>query len=185
MATDNRRNRFAAPTTYPPCLRLEIPADGACRRSQLVMEAYAYVLARFASACTSAPCSGCPFAVCRAISRKIARRPLMQHALWKLTTEGVTGTGNRKKIADRRAAGAGAPKRVRLLGRGLIRTTKRVSHKAQSPNEARSPRSARGTKKKTTDPDVYLINFRGTNQPHMFFFVRFWAFLGKGSPKTP
>jgi hypothetical protein len=31
-----------------------------------------------------------------------------------------------------------------------------------------------------------LINFRGTNQPQLFvFLVRFWAFLGKGSPKTP
>jgi hypothetical protein len=45
-------------------------------------------------------------------------------------------------------------------------------------------------KKKTTDPDpdVYLISSRGTN--HQIFFlefclVRFWAFLGKGSPKTP
>jgi hypothetical protein len=43
--------------------------------------------------------------------------------------------------------------------------------------------------KKWTDLDVYLINFRGTNQPPTFFFslfflARFWAFLGKGSSKT-
>jgi hypothetical protein len=38
-----------------------------------------------------------------------------------------------------------------------------------------------------TDLGVYLVNFRGTNQPpkdffsSLFFLVRFWAFLGKGS----
>jgi hypothetical protein len=46
------------------------------------------------------------------------------------------------------------------------------------------------SKKKVTDLDVYLIYFRGTNQPpiffsSLFFLVRFWAFLGKGSSKTP
>jgi hypothetical protein len=46
------------------------------------------------------------------------------------------------------------------------------------------------SKKKVTDLDVYLVNFRGTNQPpknisSLFFLVRFWAFLGKGSSKTP
>jgi hypothetical protein len=53
-------------------------------------------------------------------------------------------------------------------------------------------RAARGTKKKNmADLGVYryLIKFRGTNQPHFVFltpvFVRFRAFLGKGSPKTP
>jgi hypothetical protein len=53
------------------------------------------------------------------------------------------------------------------------------------------PREAvqRSTKKKVTDPCVYLVNFRGTNQPQniMFldlFLVRFWAFLGEGSSKT-
>jgi hypothetical protein len=46
---------------------------------------------------------------------------------------------------------------------------------------------SRGTKKKTTDPCVYLINFQGTNQPQIFlafFLVPFWAFLGEGSSKT-
>jgi hypothetical protein len=42
------------------------------------------------------------------------------------------------------------------------------------------------SKKKMTCPCVYLINFRGTNQPQNiifldFFLVRFWAFLGKWS----
>jgi hypothetical protein len=53
-----------------------------------------------------------------------------------------------------------------------------------------SPALTKGhSKKKVTDPCVYVINFRGTNQPQStiflgFFLVRFWAFLGEGSSKT-
>jgi hypothetical protein len=59
--------------------------------------------------------------------------------------------------------------------------------------EDRRPRSYRTkghSKKKVTDPCVYLVNFRGTNQPRNITFlpqsklVRFWAFLGEGSSKT-
>jgi hypothetical protein len=45
-------------------------------------------------------------------------------------------------------------------------------------------------KNKVTDPCVYLVNFRGTNQPLNITFlpktklVRFWAFRGEGSSKT-
>jgi hypothetical protein len=46
-------------------------------------------------------------------------------------------------------------------------------------------------KNKSTDPPVHLLNLRPTHPPPDFFFswhfflVRFWAFLGKGSSKTP
>jgi hypothetical protein len=50
-------------------------------------------------------------------------------------------------------------------------------------------RQTKGHSKQTpTDPDVYLINFRGTNQPQIFFvdfcFSALLAFLGKGSFKN-
>jgi hypothetical protein len=45
-------------------------------------------------------------------------------------------------------------------------------------------------KKISTDPPVHLLNPRPTHAPSDIFFldfflVRFWAFLGKGSSKTP
>ena len=45
-------------------------------------------------------------------------------------------------------------------------------------------------KTKSTDPPVHLLNLRPTHPPSDFFFswlfflVRFWAFLSKGSSKT-
>jgi hypothetical protein len=54
------------------------------------------------------------------------------------------------------------------------------------------PHDVRGTQKQSMDImdlGLYLINFRGTNQPHRFlfidFFLAFLAFLGKMSSKAP
>jgi hypothetical protein len=47
-----------------------------------------------------------------------------------------------------------------------------------------APRPRRGAAKtKSTDPPVHLLNPRPTHPPSDL--VRFWAFLGKGSSKTP
>jgi hypothetical protein len=54
-----------------------------------------------------------------------------------------------------------------------------------------STHPSRGRKKKSTNPPVHLLNLRPTHPPPDFFFldiffkVHFWAFLGKGSSKTP
>jgi hypothetical protein len=64
------------------------------------------------------------------------------------------------------------------------------SSSKQQQAAASSTHEVKGhSKKKVTDPCVYLINFRGTNQPQniiswAFFLVHFWAFLGEGSSKT-
>jgi hypothetical protein len=65
-------------------------------------------------------------------------------------------------------------------------------HGACTPHTAhRMAHDARGAgKTKSTDPPVHLLNPRPTHPPSdffllAFFLVRFWAFLGKGSSKTP
>jgi hypothetical protein len=55
----------------------------------------------------------------------------------------------------------------------------------------RPRRRTEGPPKKSTDPPVHLLNPRPTHPPADFFcldfrfLVRFWAFLGEGSSKTP
>jgi hypothetical protein len=104
-------------------------------------------------------------AICRiyvAFNFCYLRRPLFQ-----LPTSHQPSAQSLPQELEERAA---APQDL-ATGKLLVARPTPKNQGVQEGPRAQGPRPLKALKKKMTDLDVYLINFRGTKQPQIFFFL--------------